>query len=222
MGEGRAREARKKPHRAAAPPTRAVRSRRSVKTSSLPAAPVLRGGPPDLGSYWPSPRGQRPRRNGFCGSRVGLFRTDFQFTAEGLLRCRGRRGLGELGLRAGHHEGQAGGGGGEGRAELGPGRQMLHQRNQSQPSPRRRLQAHLLSSCPTRVNNAEGRGPLHSHPIERAQRCRPRMGVEIKKKKKKAEAKARSGGLALWTLAPDSPRTDQRETHGGGWRRKAG
>lgn len=98
----------KKPHRAAAPPTRAVRSRRSVRTSSIPCSACLAWGP-DLDPNWLSPRGQRPRRNGFCGSRVGLLGTEFQFTAEGL-HGRGRRCPGELGLRAGHHEGQAGGG----------------------------------------------------------------------------------------------------------------
>lgn len=53
---------------------------------------------PDLDPSWLSPRGQRPRSNGFCGSRVGLLGTKFQFAAERLLG-RGRRGPGELGLR---------------------------------------------------------------------------------------------------------------------------
>lgn len=105
MGEGSP----KKPHRVAAPPTRYEIALLREGELSICSACLAWG--TDLDSYWSSPRGQRPRRNGFCGSGVGLLGTEFQFTAEGLLG-RVRRGPGELGLRAGHHEGQAGGGGG--------------------------------------------------------------------------------------------------------------
>lgn len=78
----------KKPHGAAAPPTRAVRSSSSEELSTCSSHPAWG---PDLDPYWPSPRGQRPRRNGFCGSRVGLLGTEFQFTAGRVPRSRAPR-----------------------------------------------------------------------------------------------------------------------------------
>lgn len=216
MGE----ESPKKPHQVAAPPTRAVRSRYSVRVSSPPAAPVLRGAPTWI------PTGQVSAASARAvtvsvGLESGFWAPSFNSLLKGSLVA-GAEAPGSWACARDTTRDKLAGVG-EGRAGPGPGRQMLHQRNQSHPAPWRRLLAHLLSSCPTRVDNAEGRGPLHSYLIERA-RARARSdaaargwGWRLKKekKKKKPKTKARSGGLALWTLVPDSPRTDQREAHGG-------
>lgn len=112
MGEGWAWKSQKAtPGRA--PPTRAVRSSCSEELSTCSSRPAWG---PDLDPYWPSPRGQRPRRNGFCGSRVGLLGTEFQFTAGRVPRSRAPRPRG-VGLARGTPPGT--GWLGEGRAPGG-------------------------------------------------------------------------------------------------------
>lgn len=178
MGEGSP----KKPHRVAAPPTRYEIALLREGELSICSACLAWG--TDLDPYWSSPRGQRPRRNGFCGSRVGLLGTEFQFTAEGLLG-RVRRGPGELGLRAGHHEGQAGGGRGQwgrGGLDRAPGgkcsiketKAILHREGGS-----RRICFPRAPPAWITLKGAALSTRISLSARARAQRCRPRMGVEI-------------------------------------------
>lgn len=93
----------KKPHGAAAPPTLWDRA---AQRSSLPAVRILRGAPTWI------PIGQVPVVSARAvtvsvGLESGCWAPSFNSPPEGFLG-RGRRGPGELGLLAGHRQGQAG------------------------------------------------------------------------------------------------------------------